>query len=72
MGLDVSSASRKSSCATVNAESVSRIYEGRQNRLARSKVGTNGSVEHNNAFPEQPRENIIAAFAPSLIDGSEL
>lgn len=29
------------------------------------------SVEHDNTFPEQPRENIIAAFASSLIDVSD-
>lgn len=42
MGLDESSASRKSSCETSSAESVSRIYKGSDGETV--EVGAEGDV----------------------------
>ena len=70
MGLDESSASRKSSCETSSAESVSRIYRERVRRV-NSEGGvrreTYGPVEHDYAFAQQAREDIVAALAAALL-----
>jgi hypothetical protein len=70
MGLDESSASRNSSCATVSAESLSCIYARMGVSCAHMHAcrvaGTHGPVEHDDALAQQTREDVVRALAAAL------
>lgn len=68
MGREASSASRKSSCATVTAAVDSRtciILHFSIEAKVRTR-GTHGSVEHDDALAQQPREDVECTFASAL------
>lgn len=69
IGFAVSSASRKSSCATISDASPSSICYARHPLLdvRQGREGrTYAAVEHDDALAKQTREDVVAALAASL------